>query len=259
MSNLNREAFSDALTTAMRFVFRQWAKHELHTAAPGVVESYDANTRRARIVPGLRMVRTGEAPGTEGEAVDKAVAVNVPVLWPGGSGGLIVFPLAEGDSGLILFSERGITEFKRTEALSVPDAGRFFDESDAMFLPCGFGATQTTPAAEGATFQTPDARTHIEVHADRVQIRRGVQYVTLTDDALRADVTGDIDLTCTGTMRLKANRIIIEAETEVVGDTTVAGDLHANGGEFEHNGRNVGASHTHLAVSPGTGTSGPPS
>ena len=42
------------LSTLLRFVLRQWSREELHTGMPGIVETYDAATRRARVMPGVR-------------------------------------------------------------------------------------------------------------------------------------------------------------------------------------------------------------
>ena len=87
MSNINRERNRDSLSTVLQEVLAEWAKLYLHTSTPGIVETYDPTTRRARVRPALRLVKTGDIPGEDGEAVERALAVNVPVMWLAAGGG----------------------------------------------------------------------------------------------------------------------------------------------------------------------------
>ena len=129
---LNREETYTSLTSALRYILGQWARNSLHTCKPGIVEGYNTETKRARVKSALRIVLAGEDPGVDGEALEGAVSVDVPVLFPSGGGHTLVFPLAAGDPVMLLFSERGLTEFKKTYALATPDKARFFSEADAV-------------------------------------------------------------------------------------------------------------------------------
>ena len=48
---LSREIDYRSLTTLLDHVLAQWAKHNLHTSMPGVIDSYDVAKRRARVRP----------------------------------------------------------------------------------------------------------------------------------------------------------------------------------------------------------------
>ena len=207
MSNINREENFDNLTTLLRFVLSQWAKSALHTTRPGLIESYDPVTRRARVRAGLRTVLTGEAPGEDGEGMEPAVSVNVPVLWPFGGGVIMHFRLAEGDPVHLVFSERGLSEFKTTYELSTPDKTRFFSEADAVAI-VGYGPLEIESALEeGAVIQTYDGKTFIEVSADKVLVQHGNQDVLITSDGLVSAIEGDVSISATGDVTLNAGQV----------------------------------------------------
>ena len=159
-----------SLTTVLQFVLRQWAKAEIHTAMPGLVETYDPATRRARVRAALRLVTTTDTPGVDGDPMDRAPIVNVPVIFPSGGGFTMTFPLPEGSPVLLVMSERGVGDFKRTFEEANPTRGHFFAESDAMAIP-GFGPLTVTPFdEEGATLQRDDGTAAVSVRSDRIDI-----------------------------------------------------------------------------------------
>ena len=137
MTNRNTEIDYSTLTPVLDFVLSQALK-DIHTAMPGIVEAYDATTRRAQVRPALRLLTTN------GKSVSRAPIVNAPVLFPYGARCGVLFPLAVGDSVLIIVSERGLTAFKQTFAESDPDPTRFFSAADGVILP-GFGQLGDDP------------------------------------------------------------------------------------------------------------------
>ena len=163
-SNLDQEVLFDNWTTLFKFVLFEWSKANLHTAMPGLVEVYDAERRRARVRPALRLIRAN------GEPMERTPLVNVPVVFPAGGGFSFTFPLAAGDPVVLLFSERGIAAFKDSYELTNPTPGSFFSLSDAVALP-GFGPLTLTPASTtGATWQNHAGDTAIVVEPDNIHI-----------------------------------------------------------------------------------------
>ena len=187
MSNINKEENFDNFTTLLRFVLSQWAKSAIHTSRPGLIESYDPDKKRARVRAALRTVLTGAAPGEDGDSMEPAVSVNVPVLWPFGGGVIMHFQLNEGDPVHLLFSERGLTKFKTSYELADPDKTRFFSEADAVAV-VGYGPLEIESKLEdengGVMIQTYDGETFIELKNDRVRVKHGDQNVILTEDGV---------------------------------------------------------------------------
>ena len=137
MTNRNPEIDYSRLTPVLDFVVSQVLK-DVHTAMPGIVEAYDATTRRAQVRPALRLLTTN------GKSVSRAPIVNALVLFPFGGGFALLFPLAVGDPVLIIVSERGMSAFKQTFQESDPDAARLFSVADGVILP-GFGRIDGDP------------------------------------------------------------------------------------------------------------------
>ena len=146
-------------------VLTEWIRYALHTAVPGIVESYNPATRRARVRFALEAVMDNR------ECVEKAPAVDVPVLMPiGGAGGLHL-SLSKGDNVWLMFSERGLENWKRKFERSEPFPARMFSEADAVALP-GFGpGSGFLPATnEGVSVQTTDGSTSVVVSGNTVTI-----------------------------------------------------------------------------------------
>ena len=240
-------------------MIEQWVHQNVHTVNVGIVRSYDPNTKRASVQPALRTMAFSTDDPPKLEAIDKRPILNVPVMWPGGGGITMLHPLAEGDAVLLLFSERGLDAFKQTmKELADPEL-RFFEMKDAVAWPW-FGTFGITPASDdGATIQTEDGRTYIEVSPTRVRVRHGVQDVTITDAGLDADITGTAMVTASGDVTIVAPKTTIRGDVEITGALEVGGSLVVDGSDLEHQGTNVGSSHVHSGVKPGGSQTSPPS
>lgn len=141
-----RGALSSSIDAALR---RGWF------AVPGVVESFDGRALRARVRPALdRLV--------DGAAREQPAILDVPVMYPSGGGALVAFPLSAGDDVLLLFSQRGLTDWKarlssgRARARSLPDRGVFLRMSDAVALP-GFASPSELPNPDDASALAADS------------------------------------------------------------------------------------------------------
>ena len=150
-----------------------------------MVETFDAAKRRARVQPALQLVLD------DGTTLDRPPLVNVPVLFPSGGGFVFTFPLGEGDPVLLLFSERGLTTFKETYETTIPTAGRFFSQSDAMALP-GFGPLHLMPATDtGSAWQTDDGTRSIRLEPNRVEAHVGDTSLVIEEGRVTANVPED--------------------------------------------------------------------
>lgn len=181
MSNLDPEKNYSNLTDVLQFAFNQFLKN-LYISIPGVIESYDPEKKRCRVKPALNIRLT------DGETVEQSTIINVPVVWPSGGGFTFISPLPEGEPVVIMFSQRGITQFKETFSTVDPGNG-IFDKEDAYVMP-GYGALSITPATtSGASMQTEDGQNYIYVTDGIVKIKAGTK---LEIDTPEIAVTGII-------------------------------------------------------------------
>ena len=134
MTSMNRDTDYANLAQAIRFAIRQSLK-DLYTCMPGIVESYDAETRRAVVKGALKVVTTKK------EEIEREAIHNVLVLFPWGGRSAFTFPLDPGDPVLLIYSQRGLTNWKKTLGVAAPDTIGFFSEKDAIAIP-GFGTDE---------------------------------------------------------------------------------------------------------------------
>ena len=94
----------------------------LHCALPGIVETFDPETRRADVRPALKR-RTGV--GTGGEVCALPLLRDVPVFMP------VPFEVNPGDACLLVFADCDIDAWLETGEAEVPRSGRQHSLSDA--------------------------------------------------------------------------------------------------------------------------------
>lgn len=132
MTSMRPDKDYSNLAQAIRFAIRQSLK-DIYVCTPGIVESFDATTRQAVVKGALKMVKT------DGKAVTRADIHNVPVVFPSGGRFAFTFPLEEGDPVLLVYSQRGLSSWKKTLDVATPNLDGLFSEKDTIAIP-GFGA-----------------------------------------------------------------------------------------------------------------------
>lgn len=107
---------------------------DVHTAIPGAVESYDVATQRVNVKPQVRGPTKNPDTGAW-EYLPIAVIQSVPVQFPGAGDFRMTFPIAKGDTGLIIFSEASIERWLEVGHDVSADDVRKHHVSDAIFIP----------------------------------------------------------------------------------------------------------------------------
>ena len=146
MSNRDTDARYETPRQVIPFVNEQLLK-QVHTSLPGVVVSYDAATRRARVQPAVDLLLT------DGSTMQKPVILNVPVLWPATGGYFFHMPLEVGDPVMLLFNERDIARFKETLAVGPPLSNDIMEIQHACAMPVDFGQDMTPVSGGGVVIQ----------------------------------------------------------------------------------------------------------
>ena len=247
MSQISPEVDYQNVSTVMKFVLEQFSK-TFHTAIPGIVENYSSDVRRAQIRPALKLLLS------DGTSLSRPPIVDVPVLWPSGGGMNIIFPLEQGDAVMLIFSERGIGQFKGMFSETLPDVVGLFSETDAVAVP-GFGALGISPVDSGAACW---------------QDNGGRNYIALRPGQVEIETTGDVNIKGARGVEIKSPLVTIRGSVAIYGDVDVYGDddggvgnlnINANtnvSGSLKNNQINVGSTHRHGGVDTGAGkTQGP--
>lgn len=106
---------------------------DVHTAMPGTVEAYNAETKLADVRPALRRVLHTDA--DERVAEELPIVPSVPVAFPAAGPWILKFPVPVGSTGLLLFSEYGIDQWRASALDGDPGDTRRHGLAGAIFLP----------------------------------------------------------------------------------------------------------------------------
>lgn len=169
---------SATLLDAIRVVVQEDRK-TLHTALPGIVQSFDAAKQTARVRPAIKRVWVDEGPKDLPDCVD------VPVQFPRGGGFVLTFPVAAGDECLLVFAERAIDGWFTDGGTQEPSEVRFHDLSDAFAI-MGFSSIGRAVAGlsgDAVELRTLDGSTVVRVESGAVILGAvsGAQPATLGD------------------------------------------------------------------------------
>jgi hypothetical protein len=150
--------------------FRESLVSDLHTSLPGKVVRYDAATQKADVQPLIKERYTDESGAQQSRELP--VIPSVPVQFPGAGGYRITFPVAVGDTGLIMFAEASLDKWLVSGGTVDPAEERRHDLTDAIFLPGlrDFGHALTSAPTDRATFGKDDG---LQIHVDGSKIRIG--------------------------------------------------------------------------------------
>lgn len=139
-------------------VLREWQGATLglvRVACPAVVQSYDPATLTAVVQLTAPLLIDG--------APVAVPPVACPVAFPSSAGASITWPLAAGDTGLVVFADRSTDGWRSEGVANVPpqDARRFGLE-DGHFVPASVGsapaATQAAAAIDALVLRASEVR-----------------------------------------------------------------------------------------------------
>jgi hypothetical protein len=152
----------------------------VRVALPARVEAYDAATQQVSAQP---LVHEGFLDETGARQADRLPVVNgVPVVFPGAGGFRVTFPIAAGDTVLLVFASSSIDRWLALGGEVDPLDDRRHDISDAIAIP-GLRdfAHALTSAPTGTMSLGKDGGPTIEISASDVRIGGNNNLVTRTE------------------------------------------------------------------------------
>lgn len=173
--------------------------------------------------------------------------MDVPVVFPSSSTSALTFPISKNDSVLLVFSMRGLDNFKNSNSLLTnPTDYRALDIRDAIAIPCVWprGKSKNNPA----TRSTPHNVNNLSlVH----------NIGTAAEAGISIDTSGGVTIRGTSFNVITETTNITSSTMNVaVGTTNWSGAIYGTG-ELVFNGINY-TTHGHTGVENGNSTSGPP-
>lgn len=117
----------DFLSPEVLQALKQDIFSSLRVALPGIVQSYDPETRTASVQPAVRSRLT-----SSGEPVLFPLLREVPVFMPRFSDDSITLDIRPGDMCLLIFADVNTDGWYETCSATLPPSGRRHDLSDAF-------------------------------------------------------------------------------------------------------------------------------
>lgn len=173
----------------------------------------------------------------QGNAIEHGIIYGIPYMRiQGGNNAIIIDPII-GDIGMCSFADRDISVVKNTKARANPGSKRKLSKADGIYTGgCLNGApSQYVRFADGIVELV--GTNQLNVKAPNVAIEASTQ----------ASITAP-------TIALNGN-LTMAGETGGSSEATLTGNFNING-TIKNNGKNIGDTHTHNNVQPGSGNSG---
>lgn len=206
-----RERNSDA-QTALTAALQGW-QAGIWTALPGVVQSFDPDKETVVVQPSIQArVRDRDGFATW---VTLPLLVDVPVVFPGGGGFTLTFPVAAGDECLVVFSSRCIDAWWQSGGVQPQAELRMHDLSDGF----AFVGLKSQPRTLAGGVNTSCAQLRSDDGGTCIELADG----SITMTAASINIIGDI--TTTGTITNNGKNI---------------GSTHTHGGIVPGGGNTAG-------------------
>lgn len=166
------------------------ARMDMHTAMPGIIQSFDPARMTCTVQPAIRGAIV--APNGRAEAVDLPLLVDCPVVFPGGGGYILTYPLKAGDEALIIIAERCIDAWWQSGGVQAAAEYRLQDLSDGFVIPGPRSQPHVVTGGVGMTgaeLRTDSGTTVLRLKGDAIEI---VAPGGVTLDTPTLTLTGDM-------------------------------------------------------------------
>lgn len=229
-----RERYSDP-EEALR-VAQDGHQARIWTALPAIVQRFDADRMIAEVQPtvtGVRRKQDGRF-----EELRMPLLLDCPVVFPGGGGVTLTFPIKLGDEVLVVFASRCIDSWWQLGGVQGQAEQRMHDLSDGFVIPqVRSQPRRFTVSTAAAQLRTDDGAVLIELSPDT----QGVRVVT----------PGAVEVDAGASATVTAPAITLN------GNVTINGNLEVTG-TMANDGTNVGRTHVHSGVQSGPSNTGAP-
>lgn len=192
----------------------------LWTALPGYIVLFNAAKQTASVQPTLTTTVTAKD-GSKSQ-LQMPVLLDCPVQFPRGGQCVITFPVAPGDECLIVFASRCIDAWWQGGGIQPQSEVRMHDLSDGFAI---MGVSSVPHAVSALSTSAVEVRSLD--NTTKLSLNAATQTVTIQATTATKAIFSPSGIALTSTA-------------------------------LTHNGKNIGATHTHNGVTTGSGVSGVP-
>jgi hypothetical protein len=160
----------------------------LWTALPGIIQSFNASALTCTVQPAI----SGKVRNADGtiSAQKLPLLQDCPVVFPGGGGCILTFPLAAGDECLVVFASRCIDSWWQLGGVKGQAEVRMHDLSDGFVIPGPRSQPRKITAANKTQLRTDNGTTYIQIENGKVKISAQTLEIT----APNGTYTGNLNI-----------------------------------------------------------------
>jgi hypothetical protein len=174
---------TNALLVAIRALLADW-EGGIWTALPAFVSSYNASALTVEAQPTIQ----AQVRQPNGTWLDTTLplCVDCPVMFQGGGGFVLTFPIAAGNEGVLVFSARCIDSWWQSGGVQKQAELRMHDLSDGFFFPTGGLSLPNIPGSVSTTaveLRSIDGKTllHLEPTLIEASLNNGRTSLSIND------------------------------------------------------------------------------
>lgn len=172
---LQTERMNDPLVAARTMLRGQQA--QMWTALPGTYQGA-GQSATAKVQPTI-MAQTQDIKTGKWSNVQMPLLLDCPIVWPGGGGYVLTFPLAIGDEGLVVFGSRCIDAWWQQGGVQPQAEIRMHDLSDGFFIPAPMSKSKAPPAASSCQLRSIDGNAVVDLDTSSAKMALGELIVQI--------------------------------------------------------------------------------
>jgi hypothetical protein len=232
---------------ALQQAFSGW-QQKVWTALPGVLDSFNPAKMSAVVQPTVQAQLRD--PAGKWNNVTLPLCLDCPVIFPGGGGYGMTFPLHSGDEGLLVFSSRCIDAWWQSGGVQPQAEFRMHDLSDGFFIPGCFsnGNVPANASTTTARFWKNDGSMMVELGDAGIVTVKAPTEIVLDTPLVRCS-----NLLVWAHGSLGAGGVSVAGSLHTTGDIT--SDQQVTGSEVTGGGIPL-SNHKHISAIPGSFTNG---
>lgn len=161
------------------------------TALPAIVETFNPGAVTVSAQPTIQ----AQVRQPDGTWLDTTLplCVDCPIVYPGGGGFTLTFPLVQGNEGVLVFSSRCIDAWWQQGGIQKQAELRMHDLSDGFFFPSGGMSNPNVPvdvSTTGVEIRSKDGSTliHLESALASISLNNGRTTLDVNDTAQEVQI-----------------------------------------------------------------------
>ena len=193
--------------------------NSIRVSMPATIEHYDFKTQKANVKIDMRELYD------DNNSIDYPVLTNVPIIFPRSGNASITMPISRGDSCIVFFLDRDISEWLLGASNKEPNSQRSHSINDAVAIMGLYPFTKSSPAKNNSDLLIQFDGSDITLKPNGIIDITSAKEININ--------TGDVTINCqnanikaTGQINTESPDFIQKGNLKIDGNVEVTGTSH---------------------------------